>query len=165
MVFSYFFLWLVKPAQWPDGAALPPWWAPLLAGALYLAGSGLIHLVSRRLRSDERGPRKPLLIALALAFAVAAFGLDLGAQVGTGLAPSASGYGAVVFGLLSLEGFFVATLAIMALYTIARFLAGLLNGVRRSTFDNTMLFWHYTTGQALVGIVVTHGFPRLVGGG
>ena len=58
---------------------------------------------------------------------------------------------------------FVTTL-IMGLYTIARWLAGKLDSVRRATFDNTMLFWHYTVGQGLVGLLVVHGFPRLTGG-
>jgi len=34
--------------------------------------------------------------------------------------------------------------------------------VRRVTFDNARLFWHYTVAQTLVGIVLVHGFPRLV---
>jgi cytochrome c oxidase subunit I+III len=52
----------------------------------------------------------------------------------------------------------------MGLYTIARWVAGRLDSVRRTTFDNTMLFWIYTTGQGLVGLLVVYGFPRLGGG-
>ena len=72
--------------------------------------------------------------------------------------------GACVYTILALQAFFVATVAIMALYTIARWWAGKLDSVRRSTFDNTMLFWHYATAQGLVGVLVVHGFPRLLGG-
>ena len=54
--------------------------------------------------------------------------------------------------------FFVLTTLIMGLYTIARWLTGKLDSVRRTTFDNTMLFWYYTVGQGLVGIA---GGPRL----
>jgi cytochrome c oxidase subunit I+III len=61
-----------------------------------------------------------------------------------------------------LQAFFVATVAIMGLYTIARWWAGLLNPIRRATFDNTMLFWHYATVQGLVGLALAHGFPRLL---
>jgi cytochrome c oxidase subunit I+III len=50
----------------------------------------------------------------------------------------------------------------MGLYTIARWWAGLLNPIRRATFDNTMLFWHYATVQGLVGLALAHGFPRLL---
>ena len=59
--------------------------------------------------------------------------------------------------------FFVGTAAIMGAYTIARWLAGKLDGVRRATFDNTMLFWHYTVAQGLIGLLLTHGFPRVIG--
>jgi hypothetical protein len=36
------------------------------------------------------------------------------------------------------------------------------DNVRRVTFDNARLFWHYTVAQTLVGLVLVHGFPRLV---
>ena len=52
----------------------------------------------------------------------------------------------------------------MGLYTIARWLAGKLDSVRRTTFDNTMLFWYYTVGQGVAGLLVVYGFPKLVGG-
>ena len=54
-------------------------------------------------------------------------------------------------------------MTIMALYTLARSLCGMLTGVRRATFDNTMLLWHYTTAQGLVALVVSTFFPRLLG--
>jgi cytochrome c oxidase subunit I+III len=52
---------------------------------------------------------------------------------------------------------------VMAFYTLARSLLGMLNGVRRATFDNTMLLWHYTTAQGLVALAVSTLFPRLLG--
>jgi len=33
---------------------------------------------------------------------------------------------------------------------------------RPVTFDNAMLLWHYTVAQGLVGILLVHGFPRLL---
>lgn len=51
----------------------------------------------------------------------------------------------------------------MALYTLARSLAGRLNAERRATFDNTALFSHYATGRGIVALVVVHLFPRMVG--
>jgi len=80
------------------------------------------------------------------------------------LSPSAHAYGAVVYAIMSLQIFFVLTTLVMGIYTIARWLAGKLDSVRRTTFDNTMLFWYYTVGQGLVGLLVVHGFPRLTGG-
>ena len=37
-----------------------------------------------------------------------------------------------------------------------------IDGTRRLTFDNTVLFWLYTAGQGAAGIVLLHGFPRLL---
>ena len=46
----------------------------------------------------------------------------------------------------------------MGLYTLARSLCGLLNGVRRATFDNTMLLWHYATVQGLLALAISTFF-------
>lgn len=52
--------------------------------------------------------------------------------------------------------------ALMAGYVQARSWAGKLDGVRRLSFDNPMLFWLYTCGQGLVGVVLLHGVGRLL---
>jgi cytochrome c oxidase subunit I+III len=51
----------------------------------------------------------------------------------------------------------------MALFVLARSFAGRLDGVRRQTFDNTMLVWHYAVLQGLVGLALVHFFPRFSG--
>jgi cytochrome c oxidase subunit I+III len=166
LVFSYLFLWLVNPGAWPPaGASVPSSIWPVIAGTLYVASTGLIALASRRLAAAEpgRGGIVPVLIAVAMPLLVAANALDLWAQWRIGLKPDASAYGAVVYCIISLQGFFVATVVLMGAYTIARRLAGKLDGVRRATFDNTMLFWHYTGAQGVFGLLLTYGFPRLVG--
>ncbi len=169
LLFSYFFLWLVNPGAWPPpGTTLPsPLW-PLLAGALYLAGSGLVAYASGRLRGEDRRrpPRAvPACLGLAVALILAASTADIMAQLRSGLSPEAHAYGAAVYAIASLQAFFVATVAVMGLYTIARWWAGKLDSVRRSTFDNTMLFWHYATAQGLTGLIVSYGFPRALGAG
>ena len=50
----------------------------------------------------------------------------------------------------------------MAAYTLAGSLVGRIDAQRRVTFDNTMLLWHYTVAQGLIGILLVHGFPRLL---
>jgi cytochrome c oxidase subunit I+III len=105
-----------------------------------------------------------VLIGVALILVAAASAMDLWAQWRSGLSPSAHAYGAAVYSIVSLQIFFVLTTLIMGLYTIARWVAGRLDSVRRTTFDNTMLFWFYTIGQGLVGLLVVYGFPRLAGG-
>ena len=168
LLFSYLFLWLVNPGAWPPaGTVLPGWFMPALAGGAYVLGSILIAAASRSLRTENgrRGRAVPILIALGLPFVAGASALDLWAQWRSGLSPEAHAYGACVYAVIALQAFFVATTVVMGLFTIARWIAGKLDRVRRSTFDNTMLFWHYTTGQGLVGLLVTYGFPHLTGGG
>jgi cytochrome c oxidase subunit I+III len=168
LVFSYLFLWLVNPGAWPpEGVSLPSSAWALVAGILYIASTSLMALASRRLDGAEpwQGRIVPILIGIAMPLLVAANGVDLWSQWRTGLKPDASAYGAAVYCIVALQGFFVGTVAIMGAYTIARWLAGKLDGVRRATFDNTMLFWHYTTAQGLIGLLLTHGFPRVIGSG
>ena len=100
-------------------------------------------------------------IACACLALVAALFMDLGGLWGTGLRPATSSYGALVYTVVAVEGLLVAAAVIMGLYTIARSAAGLLTPVRRATFDNTMLLWHYTVGQGLLGLLIVHGFPRI----
>jgi len=104
-------------------------------------------------------------LLLLVAFPLMAGGLavDLFGQWQTGLRPEEHSYGAVVYTVIGVQGVYVVALTLMAFYTIARSLAGMLDGVRRVTFDNTMLFWHYMTAQGLVGLAVIHFFPRLIG--
>ena len=104
-----------------------------------------------------------LALAAAIVLASGAFLQDGRGLFASGLAPTDSAYGAVVYLIFSLEGFYVTVVVAMAAYTIARAVAGKLNNVRRVTFENTMLFWHYTVAQSLAGLVLVHAFPRLAG--
>jgi cytochrome c oxidase subunit I+III len=167
LLFSYFFLWLVNPGEWPpQGTVQPSLLWGVVAGTLYAAGSLLVALASRWLAAADRRKHRSvaILLGLAVPLVIGAVGLDLWAHLRTGLSPEEHSYGASVYTIISLQAFFVLTTAIMGLYTIARWWAGKLNSVRRSTFDNTMLFWHYTTGQGLMGLLIVYGFPRALGG-
>jgi cytochrome c oxidase subunit I+III len=137
-----------------------------LAGFLYCASAALIAVSSRLSRGgDRRKPHSvPILISVALVLVGSASAVDLRVQWQTGLSRSAHAYGAAVYAIMSLQIFFVLTTLVMGLYTIALWIAGKLDSVRRTTFDNAMLFWFYTLGQGLVGLLVVHGFPRLTGG-
>jgi cytochrome c oxidase subunit I+III len=166
LVFSYFYLWTVNPGAWPPaGVVLPTLIWPAAATVLYLAGSALIALASRALARSPTAPSWSLRLALLLAVVlmIGGFAAHLYGPWETGLRPDASGYAAVVYMFVALQGFFVTVMSIMALYTLARSLLGMLNGVRRATFDNTMLLWHYTSAQGLVALAVSTFFPRLVG--
>ena len=50
----------------------------------------------------------------------------------------------------------------MALFVIARHYTGKLDAVRFASLENTCLLAWYAVGQALVGQLVIHGFPRVM---
>ena len=77
--------------------------------------------------------------------------------------PADSAYGAMVYLAAVLEGQVVAAVLVMSLFAIARYLAGKLDSVRRGTFENTALLAWYAAAQGLVGLLLVHGFPRLLG--
>jgi cytochrome c oxidase subunit I+III len=159
---SYGYLWTVSPEVWPSPGALPPATGALGAAALLALSSAAVNLGGRALRAEAGGRASGALLVAAALFA-AAFWLDLGAHRASGLAPTASSYGAIIYTLVGMHGFFAALLAIMALFTVARWQARRLNAARRVVFDNTRLMWHYAVAQSLVGLALVHGFPRLVG--
>jgi cytochrome c oxidase subunit I+III len=166
LVFSYLFLWISNPGRWPPATVgLPALSFPVTAGALYLASSGAILLAGRWLRRVPARSAWPFRFAIMAAAPLMAGGLwlDLAGLWQTGLRAAESSYGAVVFTITSLQGCYVVVLMLMAGYLLARSLAGKLDRVRRSTFDNVMLFWHYTTVQGAAGVGLVASFPRLVG--
>ncbi|TCT04697.1 cytochrome c oxidase subunit I [Aquabacter spiritensis] len=168
LLFSYFFLWTVRPDLFPPpGVTLPGLEPAAGVAALYIVSGLLVAFAGKHLAPPRSGRHGVFLAALLLALAglVAANLLDLARMWDSGLRPAESGYGATVYAILCLQTFFVATITIMALYTAARALAGKLDAVRRVTFDNTHIFWRYTIGQGLIGAGVVHLFPRLIGAG
>ncbi|WP_018009944.1 cytochrome c oxidase subunit I [Sinorhizobium medicae] len=165
-VFSYLFLWVVSPEVWaPAGSPAPPpigW--PVASAALLLAGSGILWLVSRKLQ-QYAASRLAMSAALLLSLVClsAAFMLETGGQLTTGLDPGENAYGAMVYLGAVLFAQLVLALLIMGLFTLARHLAGKLDAVRRVTYDNYALLYHYTVAQSLLGLGLIHGFPRLIG--
>jgi cytochrome c oxidase subunit I+III len=165
LVSSYFYLWIVNPNAWPPAGvqlAAPAW--PIAALALTAVAVFLMAIADWALSRDRRWLMCLALLAAPVVLlgsvAVAAIG-----ELETGLRPADSSYGAIVFMAISLQGFFAAVSAIMALYAIARSVAGLLSDVRRASFDNIRLFWYYTAGQGLVAFGLIALFPRLLGAG
>jgi cytochrome c oxidase subunit I+III len=165
-VFSYLFLWTVSPEVWPPrGATAPPalgW--PAAAAALLIVGCAATAVASRTLpRRGSRGLLTPALITLALLALVGALGIELLGHLGTGLSPTASAYGAMVYLGVVLFGQLALAILIMGLFTLARHAARRLDRERRVTFDNMALLYYYTAAQSLFGLLLVHGFPRLVG--
>ncbi|KRD95857.1 cytochrome B [Bosea sp. Root381] len=165
-IFSYLYLWVVSPTQWPGGAALPPLASTMLPVAALLASGAALFAAARLLRR-ERLPRIGLaaLLALGALLAAAAVGLDLWAQWQAGVRPQANGYGALVYGHGVLQVQIVSAVVAVGLFAAARSLAGRLTAARRAVFDNLALLWAYALAQMLFGLALTHGFPRLVAEG
>ena len=109
-------------------------------------------------RGKQSGACWPLWIAIPLLWG--AFVVSLISQ--SAISPGETAYGAIVYAIVSWDGFFAACATLLALFALARRRAGLLDPERRVTFDNARLFWHYAVGQGLAGLAMIHGFPRLV---
>ncbi len=155
LLFSYLYLWTVSPEVWP--ATVPDAVWPLAAAGLLVLSSGAVGYANRAV--SRNGDCRALLFAVPLL--VAALAVNFLAH--RGLSPQESAYGAIVYAVLSIDGFFAVVVITMALFSVARRFAGRLDSERRVTFDNARLFWHYTVAQTLAGIAMVHGFPRLVG--
>jgi cytochrome c oxidase subunit I+III len=162
LLFSYFYLWTLA-AEWPPaGQRLPAWGWPVAAGSAWAASSGLILAAGRALATGAPSLFRRWLATGALAM-LAAVALDLGGQWTAGLAPTGHGYGATVATAILIQGLFVAALLVMTAYSLARSWAGRLSPTRRATFDNTMLLWHYTAAQGVIGLAALHALPRWLG--
>jgi cytochrome c oxidase subunit I+III len=163
-VFSYLYLWTVAPQAWPQAEALPAtaWW---LASALLLVGSSSSVYGAQRLLSAPtlRRGRLMLLIVTAVAALSASLAIETLGHWRSGLRPEASGYAAMVYLAAALQLEFVVALVVIAFYTLARLIAGCLDHARRVSFESFALLLHYSVGQGLLGLLLVHGFPRLVG--
>ena len=154
LVFSYLYLWTVAPGTWTSQA--PAAGYTLAAMGLLVASSGVVGWANRGVQRN--GNCRALWLALPLL--AAAWTVSFLAQHDVRAAES--GYGAIVHAFLSVDGFFVAVAIFLGAYALARHAAGKVDAARRVTFDNARLFWHYTVVQSLAGLMVVHGFPRLL---
>ncbi|WP_447752180.1 cbb3-type cytochrome c oxidase subunit I [Sphingopyxis fribergensis] len=152
-LFSLAFLWSNQPTFW---AAPPPmsevWTICLLYGAALLAAIMARPLLRRR------GLLAAGLFLFSALSAGAALWLDWAGWSATGLAPQASGQGAVIYALQALEACALGIALLMAGYCAARAACGLLTLPRSNTVDLTMLFLAYSAAQGLVGALFGRAF-------
>jgi cytochrome c oxidase subunit I+III len=163
MLFSYLFLWTVSPDVWPQSGSLPSVVWPLASSGLLVASAGGIAWLSNSLKRGNAKTKMLIVMPAAVVLLLASVVVDMFSQMQTGLRPQDSAYGAAVFTISGLQAFFTVIVAMMGMYTLVRSRKGLLDERRRATFDNTMLFWYYTVMQGLIGMGLTHFFPRLTG--
>jgi cytochrome c oxidase subunit I+III len=164
-VFSYLYLWTVSPEAWP-GRQLGQYPAaawPVAAGVLLLLSGLCIWLAGKALPNPGE-PRVlfPIMVALAAVAVGAALAVDLLAQLGMGLRPSADSYAAMTFLGIGLQGQLTIASVIAAGYLSARYFSGKLDSRRRLSFETVYLLWLYAVGQGVFGLLLMHGFPRLV---
>jgi len=165
-VFSYLYLWTVSPDVWaPGGSPAPPSLLfPGASTAMLIGGTLLMIVADRALpKAGRRGIATMAGLVLAALLLAGAVSLEIWGHLQTGLDPSASSYGAMVYMAAVLGGQAAAATIIMCLFAVARQATGQLDAVRRVTFDNAALFYYYTVGQTLFGLMLIHGFPRLIG--
>jgi cytochrome c oxidase subunit I+III len=152
-VFSYVFLWSRNPGAWRP----PPEASSLVVVALLASMAVVLAWLARR--ALNRPWLATAMVLAATGLLALAFGVDLSAWRESGLKPQASAQGAIVYAILSWQGFFVAVAAIMGLYVLLRRLYGYVGPDRPATIELVGLFLGYTAAQALVGLCVTRLFP------
>lgn len=103
-----------------------------------------------------------LLIVTAVAALSVSLAIETLGHWRSGLRPEASGYAAMVYLAAALQLELVVALLVIAFYTLARLIAGYLDHARRVSFESFALLLHYSVGQGLLGLLLVHGFPRLV---
>ena len=163
-VFSYLYLWTVSPQVWPKIESLPALHQPLISSVLLALSSAVIVFAGRALPAGrDRRNAFVVLTFLAVLPLVAALGVEVHAQWQARVRPDADSHGAMVFMACFLQLQLTLPILCMSGFAIARCIAGHLDRTRRATFDNLGLLWHYTVGQSLLGLLLVHGFPRLVG--
>jgi len=164
--FSYLYLWTVSPEVWaPAGAPAPPSVVyPGLSAVMLILGAGCMLWCGRILpESDRRHWGGMSLLVIAAALMVGAVILEIWGHWQTGLRPTDSSYGAMVYMASVLEGQIAFVVTIMCLFAVARLLTRQLTAQRRVTFDNAALLYYYAVGQGLFGLLLIHGFPRQLG--
>jgi cytochrome c oxidase subunit I+III len=104
----------------------------------------------------------PWLILAAAVLAIGSVALEFAGQWRAGVRPIESSYAAMVFMACVLNAELVVAFAIMAGFTAARCWCGKIDAIRRACVENTGLLLIYTAAQTTVGLIIVHGFPRLV---
>ena len=158
-VFSFLYLYGVQPDFWVAPAG---WEGTGIVVPLYFAAA-VLALFSRTMLSREATELWTpgvLYVCAAIALAVA-IGADIWLWDASGLRPDASGQGAIVYALLSLEAVLAAIGLLMAGYISARNSRGMIVRPRNNSLDLCVIFVTYAAAQGALTAILT----RALGGG
>ncbi|MFN3858766.1 MAG: cytochrome c oxidase subunit I [Caulobacter sp.] len=160
LVFSYVFLWSRQPEVW---AITPAGFSGAGVAAAYLLAGATAVTAWKGLRGGWMpGAAAGWLMALAAMLLAAGCGLDFAGWLSTPLRPADSGYGAVVYAVMSLVGCLAAVGLLMGGYMAARAMAGRVDARHTASADIVMLFLAFTAAQGLIGLALTRLFPGAV---
>ncbi len=158
-VFSYLYIWTVAPQHWPPNSGELPRLVGVAGSAGLLLAAAGATLAAGKVLAVSRAACAALVIAAVAALAGSLW-LEVTGHWATGLRPDATGYGALVYLASALQMQIVGAIVIMAGFTVARLVRGLVTDARRVTFESLALLICYAAGQGLLGLLVVHGFPR-----
>ena len=156
-VFSYLYLWGIHPGFWRSPPN--PWWLLPVVGCYAVAGAVALFARWMLARKETQLWTPGVLIVIAAGALLLGFIVDLWSWSASGLRPNASGQGATVYALLSLQGMLTAIVALMAAYLSARNSRGLIVRPRNNSFDLVVLFLAYSAAQGVLAALLTRLFP------
>ncbi|HVL01572.1 MAG TPA: cbb3-type cytochrome c oxidase subunit I [Dongiaceae bacterium] len=161
-IFSYLYVWTVSPEYWPQGENQLPSLERGFTSALLFALAWLAFWASRKslAQPGSKNPLTPLLVLGGVLLSVAGVGNEVHAYYQVGIDPTESTYAALVYMASVLNGQVILAVVIMGLFVVARHVAGKLDAVRCISLENTNLLAYYALAQALVSLLLIHGFPR-----
>ena len=161
LLFAYFYLWLVAPEWPPSGHALPGLALPAIGVGLLLGGSAAMHWGRQRnAQSRADGGRSALLLAALLLSGFLATQALL--MIDYGQPPQVHAYASLIWVLVGYQALHALAALLMAVFVGLRSRLGRITAQRPQDIRVLTLFWHYTTGLWLVGLILVHLFPRVV---
>jgi cytochrome c oxidase subunit I+III len=163
-VFSYLYVWTVSPGLWPPPAKLPDTIYQVSGAVLYALSIGAMYLASRSLPEQGRYGSWlfPVLVAGGLACLLGGLFVEIKGQWSVALQPSASAYAALTYTASLLQALLAAPAFIIGIFTIGRYMLGLIDFERRAVFDVLRIIWTSAVAVGLLNISLLHGFPRIV---
>ena len=157
-VFSFLYLYGVQPSFWTAPAG---WEGAAVALPLYALAAGAALWSRVMLAREATRLWTPGILFLTGAVALAAaVGTDITFWQASGLKPDASGQGAIVYMLLTLQALLAFIGLLMAGYISARNSRGMIVRPRNNSLDLCVLFVVYAAGQGALTTVLT----RAIGG-